>query len=209
MHSDGVSSAAASQTNSTCTGSRELSFDANGARIISETSVGSGQSGPPPTAGAIEVKLRSKSRRRRGNSFVEVALLAPWIFFLFVGVLDFGFYAYSFIATENAARAAALLTSRSQSSANDPNGTGPGCAIVLAELYSTANGRQATNCGTAPVVYSSVLKKIGSYTFAEVTVTYSPVVMIPIPGVFNPGGNIQTFTITRQVRMAIDPTADS
>ena len=28
---------------------------------------------------------------------VEVALLSPWIFFLFVGIFDFGFYAFAVI----------------------------------------------------------------------------------------------------------------
>ena len=62
---------------------------------------------------------------------IEVTLMAPWIFFLFVGVLDFGFYAYAFISTENAARAAVLLTSKSQIAATDQVDA---CAIVLSEM---------------------------------------------------------------------------
>ncbi len=46
----------------------------------------------------------TSKRRQRGGSLVEVALLAPWIFFLFVGIFDFGFYAYAAICTQNAAR---------------------------------------------------------------------------------------------------------
>ena len=34
--------------------------------------------------------LRRK-KREAGNAMVEVALMAPWIFFLFVGIFDFGF----------------------------------------------------------------------------------------------------------------------
>ena len=49
-------------------------------------------------------------RSESGNSVVEVALMAPWIFFLFVGVFDFGFYAYAGICMENAAR---ILPSKS------------------------------------------------------------------------------------------------
>ena len=52
-------------------------------------------------------------QRERGGSIVEVALLAPWIFFLFVGIFDLGFYAYGIICTQNAARAAATQTASS------------------------------------------------------------------------------------------------
>jgi Flp pilus assembly protein TadG len=62
-------------------------------------------------------------RRRRkgqsGNSMVEVAFLAPWIFFLFVGIFDAGFFAFAAICTENAARAAATQTAASQSAQSD------------------------------------------------------------------------------------------
>jgi|SRR5579863_10248842 len=53
---------------------------------------------------------RNRNRRERGQAMVEVTLLAPWIFFLFIGITDFGFYAYSAICTQNAARAAAIQT---------------------------------------------------------------------------------------------------
>ena len=54
-----------------------------------------------------------RKRREAGNSIVEVALLAPWIFFLFVGIFDLGFFTYAVICTENAARAAATQTAAS------------------------------------------------------------------------------------------------
>jgi Flp pilus assembly protein TadG len=52
----------------------------------------------------------NKNTRERGQAFVEVTLMAPWIFFLFVGILDVGFYSYAAICTQNAARAAAVQT---------------------------------------------------------------------------------------------------
>ena len=55
--------------------------------------------------------MKNSHRRKKGqsgSSIVEVALLSPWIFFLFVGIFDFGFYAYAAICTQNAARAAAF-----------------------------------------------------------------------------------------------------
>lgn len=95
----------------------------------------------------------TKERRRSGNALVEVTLLAPWIFFLFVGVLDFGFYAYSFISTENAARAAALYTSQSKTAASDQ---ADACTLVLAELKWAAYGRTLpATCNAAPLVVNA------------------------------------------------------
>src|SRR2546428_1434750 len=49
--------------------------------------------------------------KERGHAVIEVSLMAPWIFFLFMGTLDFGFYSYAIIATQNAARVAVIQTS--------------------------------------------------------------------------------------------------
>ncbi|HEY3376701.1 MAG TPA: TadE family protein, partial [Armatimonadota bacterium] len=49
---------------------------------------------------------------RRGQAMVEVTLMAPWIVFLFIGIFDFGFYAYAAICTQNAARAVALASAQ-------------------------------------------------------------------------------------------------
>jgi len=53
---------------------------------------------------------QKKNTRERGQAVLEVTLMAPWIFFLFVGILDTGFYSYAAICTQNAARAAATQT---------------------------------------------------------------------------------------------------
>ena len=55
--------------------------------------------------------------RRSGNSIIEVTFMMPWLLFLFVGVFDFGFYSYALIATQNAARAAAVHNSISKTAA--------------------------------------------------------------------------------------------
>jgi len=47
--------------------------------------------------------------KNRGSAVVEAALMMPWLAFLFMGVFDFGFYAYASICTQNAARAVAVL----------------------------------------------------------------------------------------------------
>src|SRR5215471_3378731 len=72
-----------------------------------------------------------RSRRRRGSALVELTLIAPWFLFLFVGVVDMGFYTYSLIAVENAARVAAEYTSKNSALAGN---TDAACTKVRAEL---------------------------------------------------------------------------
>ena len=64
-------------------------------------------------------KKRNQKTRERGQAVMEVTLLAPWIFFLFVGILDTGFYSYAAICTQNAARAAATQTAAHAGSQQD------------------------------------------------------------------------------------------
>ena len=150
----------------------------------------------------------SNRRRHAGNAVIEVALLAPWIFFLFVGVLDFGFYAYALISVENAARAAALLTSRSKVAATDQIDA---CAIVLSEMTWAAYGRTVqTNCQAAPLVVNTTLLNATTTPASEdgtdaaqVEVQYTTLTMIPIPGVLPP-----SFVVDRKWQMKIDPSAD-
>ncbi len=150
-----------------------------------------------------ERQMKRHGIQRRGNSLVEVTLLAPWIFFLFVGVLDFGFYAYTFISTENAARAAALLTSRSKTAASDQLDA---CRIVRTELQWAAYGRTfSPTCDAAPLQVTATLQPTGldGAPAAEVTVVYRTMSMIPIPGVL-----AKEFDITRTVQMKVDPFSE-
>src|SRR5438128_767679 len=56
---------------------------------------------------SMKPEVRHRRRRQDGHAVIEIALLAPWIFFLFAGTLDMGFYLSALIATQNAARVAA------------------------------------------------------------------------------------------------------
>src|SRR5437868_11738001 len=53
----------------------------------------------------------------RGHAVVEAALFMPWLAFLFIGAVDFGFYGYALINTQNAARVAVMQTSAKSTSA--------------------------------------------------------------------------------------------
>jgi Flp pilus assembly protein TadG len=133
---------------------------------------------------------------RRGNAVVEVALMAPWIFLLFLGVFDFGFYAYAAISTQHAARVAALYTSSSPSTAADSGGA---CYYVLQSLQDLPNvGTSVTTCAGLPVQVSAnaVTGADGSQA-SQVSVTYQSIGLFPIPGLMGQ----MTITRTAQVRL--------
>ena len=150
-------------------------------------------------------KMRRKSRRGEGGqAIIEVALMTPWIFFLFVGALDFGLYSYALITTQNAARVAAMSGSF--------GGSAPAaittCNLVVAEMNSLP-GTQSYVPGTYTCLYDTApttsnriaiatptteAETDGS-TAAVVTVSFLPLVAIPIPGVMN-----GPLTITRTAK---------
>src|ERR1700722_1848345 len=151
------------------------------------------------------VPASPSKRRRSGNSIIELTFMLPWLLFLFVGVFDFGFYAYALIATQNAARAAAVHNSISKSAAADPDFSG--CGIVLTELQTTANASGLSKCSSGQITTTSqqttvtfpkILQVESDYCpvqnpnpacpasvpadSAQVIVTYYTAVLIPIPG---------------------------
>lgn len=134
-----------------------------------------------------------RRRSTSGHAVIETALMAPWIFLLFIAIFDFGFYAYAGIATANAARVAALYTSTSAGAAIDANGA---CQYALEELRSLPNiGAGTTTCGSVPTDNVQVNACIsggacgftcnaaeGGATTACVRVIYQTVPLFPIPG---------------------------
>ena len=132
---------------------------------------------------------------------VELALMSPWIFLLFIGIFDFGFYAYAGIATQNAANMAALFTSAESSTAAD---AATACTYALNELNKLPNTRTLTTCGSYPVIVTAVANPAGCVPTtaacdSTVTVTYRTVPLIPIPGVVN------QMTFTRPAVMRVHP----
>jgi hypothetical protein len=128
---------------------------------------------------------------------MEFAMLSPWIYFVFVGVLDLGFYCYAFMCTESAARVAAEYTSSSGGTAADSAGA---CTRALGLLVKLPNvGTSVTTCAANPVVVtaSSATGSDGSAA-SHVSVQYQTVVLIPIPGVL-----AKQLTITRAVKMRL------
>lgn len=163
-----------------------------------------------------------RKRREGGNSIVEVALLAPWIFFLFVGIFDLGFYTYAVICTENAARAGAILTA----SGAGAQSSAAACAAAWDELRGLPNvAGLSQNCNTLPVVVTqetlctqgtvkpstivctnpgpcadcgNTTDPTGRAASSRVAVQYQSIPLVPIPGILT-----GRMTITRIAEMRI------
>lgn len=149
------------------------------------------------------MRVHGKNRKKSGQAIIEITLMMPWLAFLFVGILDFGFYAYAAISLQNAARAAALRSSASQYSFS-PGTTGNSCIAALGELRGLPNMITVSSCAAAAADITDALPAavvvvvlddttmppcadcgLGitpTPTSVEATVTYQTLPMIPIPG---------------------------
>jgi Flp pilus assembly protein TadG len=139
---------------------------------------------------------RSRKQRSRGSAVIEASLLAPWMLFLLVGVLDFGFYSYAAITTENAARVAAQYSASGASTAGDSAGA---CTYAVQEALSLPGITSGMNCQSLPfiVTVTSVAGPDGSPA-SSASVTYQTIPMIPIPGLLQ-----GTLTLTRTAEMKV------
>jgi Flp pilus assembly protein TadG len=139
-------------------------------------------------------------RGEKGSALIEISLLAPWIFFLFVMVVDLGFFSYSLIAVENATRIAAEYTSQSTTLATDPSGVA--CTKVLAELSSLPNVNGLANCSASPLKLTAAYATAGidGKPATNVSLTYQGLNLIPIPGLM-----MGRLNVTRSVQMRVQP----
>ncbi len=114
------------------------------------------------------------ARRRSGRSgqaLVELALLAPWIFFLFITIVDAGLCTVAYIAVQNAARAGAMAPWAGP--ASDP------CTVAIQELQSLPSSGSNASCSRSRLQESD-----GTYA-TQVTVTYRTIPLIPVPLLFS------------------------
>jgi hypothetical protein len=121
----------------------------------------------------------------------------PWIFFLFVGGLDLGFYCYALVSVESAARSAALYASQGSGTAGSSTGA---CAIALAELQYLPNVPSTlTTCTANPVtVTATAVTGPDGQKATQVSVAYQSIQLIPIPGLL-----AGQFTWTRTIQMRL------
>lgn len=141
-----------------------------------------------------------RRKRSRGGAMLEIALMGPWVFLLFIGALDWGFYAYALISTQAAARSAALYTSSSDATtANTAANVAAACNIVLGEMRYLPNiGSAASTCDSNPVVTVEPVSGPDSANASRVKVVYQSVPLIPIPGLLQ-----KQFTAVRIVMMRV------
>jgi Flp pilus assembly protein TadG len=134
--------------------------------------------------------------KRRGAAMMELALFSPWMIFLFVGTLDWGFYAYSLVTLETATRNAASYNATHAS----PTNADMACEIVTNEMQTVVNMAGVTTCGGGSAISVSATQVPGPDTApaARVAVTYKTPQLIPIPGLL-----AKQFTITRVVTMKL------
>jgi TadE-like protein len=140
-------------------------------------------------------KFKRGPWRKHGHAVIEVSLMAPWIFFLFMGTIDFGFYSYAIIATQNAARIAVLQTSQTPTTATNST---LACNYALTELNVLPNTRTLVSCGALPVIVNATsFVDADGATGSRVDVTYQTINMIPIPGLTG------RLSITRNAQMRL------
>src|SRR4051812_41535158 len=128
---------------------------------------------------SLQASSRTRSRRHmmRGEAVLEIAFLVPWIFFLFAGAFDTGFYSYALIATQEAARAGAEYTSRNSSTVSD---SAAACQFAIVEMRALSNVAQLTSCGASPLlVTAQAVTDADGYADSAVTVTYTTGTFIP------------------------------
>jgi len=138
--------------------------------------------------GTVELKAAALSfpktdGSRRGQALVEATFLAPMMFMLFLGMVNFGFFVYAFITTGNAARVAAQATASSAGAGN----AAIACESAMREMRSLPNVAPLAlgNC-VAPLVVTATLatENFGDGTsapYSRVTVSYDTIQLFPLP----------------------------
>lgn len=133
-----------------------------------------------------------KTKRHRGQALVEASLLVPMVFFLFLGMTNFGFFVYAFITAGNAARAAAQYTANFSFVGNQ----GVACQVALREMAMLSNitalgtGSPSSGtwsspytCGASPlqVTATNYTEPTFNTLASRVTVTYTTIQLFPLP----------------------------
>ena len=148
--------------------------------------------------------MYSICKRNSGHAIIEFSFFAPWFFFLFVGVYDFGFYAYSLIASQSAATVGAIYCANSSATVSDST---TACGYALDQFRNLPNvGSSLSTCGSGTTVTSAAPVAVSASSVigpdlgpaTSVTVVYLTPQLIPIPGLL-PG----QFTISRTVQLPL------
>jgi len=140
--------------------------------------------------------MRSE-RNKGGHAVVELALFIPWIYLLFVGALDFGFYSYALINVQNAVRAAAVNAGQYRALSSDQ---AEACRQVLGDLGKLPNASAfGSGCSSGPLrVTVSSFTDSQAQLATRVQASYTTVQLLSIPGLVP-----SQITVTRTAEMRV------
>ncbi len=126
-----------------------------------------------------------QKQAQMGHAIVELSLMMPWLFFLFVGALDFGFYAHQLVSVQNAARIAAMNAGFSATGAASQSDA---CFYIRRELAAMPNaGSFPAGCNLSPLIVTvTPLTDADGMPASRVRVSYEGLQMIPLPGILPP-----------------------
>jgi Flp pilus assembly protein TadG len=135
-------------------------------------------------------RRRADGQKSKGQSLVELALLAPVLLLMVLGTIDFGRSFFAFVSVTNAARNGADYASTDVASAADLVGIRSAAVADTNDLLDTS----ATN----PLVIATTGVDSHGDLYSDVTVTYTFSTLFPWPGLAS------TFDIERTVRARIN-----
>jgi Flp pilus assembly protein TadG len=124
---------------------------------------------------------------RRGVAAVELAVLLPFLLFIFVAAVDFGRIFYYEVAVTNCARSGALYGSTDATHAADAQGIQTAAKAEAPELTSVLSVSSTTGTDSA------------GNPFVAVKVTY------PFHTISNFPGIPSSATVSRTVQMRVNP----
>jgi Flp pilus assembly protein TadG len=84
-------------------------------------------------------ELKTRTRRRRGQSLVEFSLIMPVLFLAMTGMLSFGMTMHDYLALTNGVNSGAQVLSMSRGQTTDP------CATASAAVQSAAPSLTSAN----------------------------------------------------------------
>ena len=119
-------------------------------------------------------RLNAQNRCDRGQALVELALIAPILIILMLGVIDYGRVYFAYVSVTNGARVGADYAAIGPTQAADT------AAIKAAALGDT--GDLLAQSSTNPDVTVTTANDSQGRLYADVTMTYTFSTLFPWPG---------------------------
>lgn len=128
-------------------------------------------------------------RSRRGQSLVELALIAPVLIIIMLGAMDYGRVYFAYTSVTNAARTGADYAAAGPASASDTTGIRAAAVAETSDLLNTSASNPDVSVATGTDSQGRL--------YADITVTYSFDTLFPWPGLPS------SFDVERTVRARV------